>query len=101
MSVHPGRRLLLVFGVVFAALLPSCSGGGRPAPASARGCPPVHPKRPSSGALSADFPLKRAALWLGEGPCVGLAGRTVAETRLLWRGRKAESVRGLAWSPDG
>lgn len=92
------RTVALV--AVAAALSAGCSEGKASSPARASGCSAVRPMRPASRALSAFFPSRSALLLRGR-RCVFLVGRSRTATRLLWAGRRSESVRGLGWSPDG
>jgi hypothetical protein len=115
-SVGPLLLALLAVG----AVLTACSGGGEEATTGLRsrdgraaigsepaaepsttGCPPRHPKW-QSRARPAFFPPSRAGLWLpGEGRCVYLVFPGDEEARPFWGGRPGESVRGVAWAPDG
>src|ERR687887_559975 len=92
------RAVALV--AVAVALSAGCSEGKTSSTARASGCSAVRPMRPASRALSAFFPSRSALLLRGR-RCVFLVGRSRTATRLLWAGRRSESVRGLGWSPDG
>ena len=104
----PVLLALLAFGIVTTA----CSGSGKKAaeaePAAVRrtDCPRIELERPSRDRPSF-FPRSRAGLWLpgeglpGEGRCLYLVFPGDDEARPFWGGRSGETVRGVAWAPDG
>lgn len=91
-----GPVLLAVLAV--GVVLTACRGGG--GEPSATGCRRVYPKWPSP-ARPAFFPPSRAGVWLHGERCVYLVFPGDEEARPLWGGRPGESVRGVAWAPDG
>jgi hypothetical protein len=98
----PVLLALLVAG----AVLTACRDGEKTSEAklpSVRetGCPRVDLEWPSR-ARPEFFPPSRAGLWVPlEGRCVYLVFTGDEEARPFWGGRPVESVRGVAWAPDG
>jgi hypothetical protein len=98
--------VLLALLLAVGAALTACSGGGgktesEAAQASTSDCPRADPKWPSR-APPGFFPPSLAGLWVpAQGRCVYLVFPGDDKARPFWGGRPGETVRGVAWAPDG
>ena len=98
------KRVAFFLGL--SAVVAACSLGeketskAKPRSGNEVRCRQAHPKWPARD-RPAFFPASRAGLWVPRELCVYVVHPGDEDARPFWRGRPGESVRGIAWAPDG